>query len=1089
MPATKAKKGAKASKKDAGELFLIDGNSLAYRAFFALPESIATHDGRPTNAIYGLASMFAKMLIDHSPAAVVVAWDAGWSGREKTYKPYKAQRKSRPDLLKEQWPHFIPLAEAFGFSNVRVEGFEADDVIASLTKRARERGTDVMVVSGDRDVYQLVEDGVRVMTTSRGVTDTKIYDTEGVIERYGVPPDLVTDLIGLKGDTSDNIPGVPGIGDKTAATLLQEFGSLEEVLANVDKISGKKRKENLTKHAEDARISKQLATAILDIDFELDLEEVMSRTMDRGRLREFAREFELRQIIQRLEEELGEDYVPEAEVDEELEVIAEEGQPSDLAKGEAAVAIAGGRWAAADKKKVVAGDVGELSDLASELRPHPLIGHDIKSLGGGARHGLLAAAGDDGLDLRHDTMVGGYLLDPARRTYDLADIAAQRGLAAASAGEDEEEGSEKKGAEDDGQLELGAEPEEEVADPAAEARLVFELAALQRKSMEENGLEKLMDEVEMPLVEVLAEVERTGVKLDAKRLAEIGDGFEKRIDKLESEIHKLAGDEFTIGSPQQLAEVLFVKLGLTKKRRGKTGFSTDARVLGQIREEHEIVPKIETWRELTKLKSTYLDALPELIDPDTGRIHTTFNQTATATGRLSSTNPNLQNIPIRSDEGRPIRSCFVAPRGQRLLSADYNQIELRILAHIAGEDALREIFAARRGHPHRHRRRGPGRRPREGHARRALQGEDGQLRNRLRPLRLRPLGPPQHRAGGGRRLHRPLLRALSHGQGLHHGDGREGPRGGLRHHPARPPPPDPRAAVGPPPDPQPGRAPRGQHADPGHLGRHHQDRDGERAPRSRRGGHGDPPGPPDPRRAPVRGPGRGNGGGGRARGARDVRRLRARPAARGRRRRRPRLALSQVTRRPRVAPLGFVFAGSGETGCMDKVLFTPFGIAAGLAAGFVGKVAFDQIWKLIDEEEPPEPDQNDIDVRKLVIGLALQGAIFRAVRGVAEHQARRGFQRWSGALARRAAPRAEVATRPRSSLRRVDKGLAVFLMAVVGGLIALQAPINAGLGKETGSFAAALVSFAVGTSLLAAIVVLSGKAGGLGEATASPGTT
>jgi len=693
-PKTAAKKAfakKKAAKKAEDELFLIDGNSLAYRAFFALPESIATHDGRPTNAIYGLASMFAKMLIDHSPAAVVVAWDAGWSGREKTYAPYKAQRKSRPDLLVEQWPHFIPLAEAFGFSNVKVDGYEADDVIASLTKRAREQGTEVMVVSGDRDVYQLVEDGVRVMTTSRGVTDTKIYDTEGVVERYGVPPELVTDLIGLKGDTSDNIPGVPGIGDKTASQLLQEYGSLEEVLANVENISGAKRKQNLTEHAEDARISKQLATAVTDIDFELDLDEVMARSMDRGRLREFAREFELRQIIARLEEELGDDFVPEAEVDEELEVVAEEGTPSDLAKGEVSVAIAGGRWAAADAKKVVAGDVGELADLAAELRPRALCGHDIKSLGGGARHGLLAAAGDEGLDLRHDTMVGGYLLDPARRTYDLADIAAQRGLAAASPGDDEEK---KEAATDDGQLELGAEPEEEVADPAAEARLVYELAALQRKSMQENNLERLMDEVEMPLVEVLAEVERTGVKLDATRLGEIGDGFEKRIETLEKEIFELAGEEFTIGSPQQLAEVLFVKLGLTKKRRGKTGFSTDARVLGQIRDEHEIVPKIETWRELTKLKSTYLDALPELIDPDTGRIHTTFNQTATATGRLSSTNPNLQNIPIRSEEGRPIRSCFVAPRGQRLLSADYNQIELRILAHIADEDALRKIFAA-----------------------------------------------------------------------------------------------------------------------------------------------------------------------------------------------------------------------------------------------------------------------------------------------------------------------------------------------------------------------------------------------------------
>jgi DNA polymerase-1 len=685
VPATTQKKApAKGSKgkQKPGELFLIDGNSLAYRAFFALPESIATHDGRPTNAIYGLASMFAKMLIDHDPAAVVVTWDAGWSGRELTYEPYKSERKPRPDLLREQWPHLMPLAEAFGFTNIKVDGYEADDVIASLVKRAREQDVAVMVVSGDRDVYQLVDDGVRVMTTSRGVTDTKIYDREGVVERYGVPPELVTDLIGLKGDTSDNIPGVPGIGDKTAAQLLQEYGDLEGVLANIDKISGAKRKENLTNHAEDARISKKLATAITDIDVELDLDELMSQHMDRSRLREVAREFELRVILQRLEEELGADFVPDAKVEEELDVTAEQGTIGDLAKGDVALAIAGSSWAGYDGKRLVEGECPEFKQLADALEGRHLIGHDLKSLGGGAQYGLIAAAGEDGLDLRHDTMVGAYLLDPARRTYDLVDIAAQRGLAAAP--------KEQEGADGDAQLELGEEPP---PDPAAEARLVWEIAQRQRVSIRENGLEQLMDEVEMPLIEVLAAMEREGVLLDRKRLADIGEGFEQRIETLQAEIFELAGGEFTIGSPQQLAEVFFDKLGLTKKRRGKTGFSTDARVLSQIRDEHPIVAKVEQWRELTKLKNTYLDALPELIDPDTGRLHTTFNQTATATGRLSSTNPNLQNIPIRSEEGRPIRSCFVAPRGHRLLSADYNQIELRILAHIAEEDALREIFA------------------------------------------------------------------------------------------------------------------------------------------------------------------------------------------------------------------------------------------------------------------------------------------------------------------------------------------------------------------------------------------------------------
>src|SRR5262245_58400541 len=312
---------AKKEEKRGQELFLIDGNSLAYRAFFALPESIATADGRPTNAIYGFASMMAKLLIDFSPRAVIVAWDKGWSGRENVYAEYKSQRKSRPDLLKEQWPHLAPLAEAFGFKNVSVAGYEADDVIASLAKNASGEGIPVMIVSGDRDVYQLVGDGIRVMTASRGVTDTKVYDRDGVVERYGVPPELVTDFIGLKGDTSDNIPGVPGIGDKTAAELLQRFGSLEEVLCHVDEIYGARRKQNLTEHAEDARISKQLATMVLDVDVPIAVGDELRQTPDRSKLRDAANEFELRAVVQRLDDEWDE-VLPGRAVEETIEVEA-----------------------------------------------------------------------------------------------------------------------------------------------------------------------------------------------------------------------------------------------------------------------------------------------------------------------------------------------------------------------------------------------------------------------------------------------------------------------------------------------------------------------------------------------------------------------------------------------------------------------------------------------------------------------------------------------------------------------------------------------------------------------------------------------
>src|SRR3954451_4522147 len=289
------------------ELFLIDGNSLAYRAFFALPETIATSRGFPTNAIFGFASMLVKILTEYGPKATLVVWDAGMSGRAEISDDYKAGRKERPDLLSEQWPHLQPLVEAFGYRNVKVPGYEADDVISTLAQRAKAEGIEAMVVTGDRDMFQIVEPGIRGMATSRGITETKVYDREAVIERYGIPPDLIPDFYGLKGDTSDNIPGVPGIGDKTASQLLQRFGTLEKVLESVDEISGAKRKENLTNHAEDARISKQLATAERDIAAEVDLDECLAEPPDRSRLREFFREYELRAPLERLEEALGED--------------------------------------------------------------------------------------------------------------------------------------------------------------------------------------------------------------------------------------------------------------------------------------------------------------------------------------------------------------------------------------------------------------------------------------------------------------------------------------------------------------------------------------------------------------------------------------------------------------------------------------------------------------------------------------------------------------------------------------------------------------------------------------------------------------
>ncbi len=668
-------------------LFLIDGNSLVYRAFFALPETIATSRGEPTNAIFGFASMLVKLLTEYGVQPTVVAWDAGMSGREKDYSEYKAGRRKRPDLLREQWPQMEPLVDAFGYTNVKLEGYEADDVIATLAGRCAAAGHDVVVVTGDRDLFQIIEPGVSVMATGRGITDTKLYDREAVEDRYGIPPELIPDFVGLKGDTSDNIPGVPGIGDKTAAQLLQRFGDLETVLASVDEISGAKRKENLTEHADDARVSKKLATAIRDLEVDIDLDAVVARGPDRSRLRETFREFELRDPLRRLEEALGEgdEAAPRATPETTVDLAASEVPANGLAKLDGPLATLAAareeppeqlemeladtaerplRFAAfAGGNDVLVGEAAALTEITQAWGERPLVTHDWKSL---AVSEPAAAAPP----LEHDTMVAAYLIDPARRGYALDELIEDEGI-----------GVSVKGADDDG-----------VAARSVATRI---LAERQRERLSEDGLASLFDDIELPLVEVLVEMERAGVKLDTKALAKIDKRVEKDVLALEEGIYRLADGEFTIGSPQQLGEVLFEKLGLSKRRRGKTGFSTDARVLASIRDEHEIVAEVERWRELTKLKSTYLDALPVLIDPQTGRLHTTFSQVTAATGRLSSTDPNLQNVPVRTELGREIRACFVAEPGNRLVSADYSQVELRLLAHIAGEDALKEIF--RRG--------------------------------------------------------------------------------------------------------------------------------------------------------------------------------------------------------------------------------------------------------------------------------------------------------------------------------------------------------------------------------------------------------
>ncbi len=652
------------------ELFLIDGNSLAYRAFFALPESIATSTGMPTNAIFGFASMLVKILTEHGAKPTIVVWDAGSSGRKELYSEYKAQRSSRPDLLKQQWPHLEEIVDAFGYRNISVAGYEADDVIASIAEKARNAGIPVVILTGDRDAFQLIDPDsrVRVMATARGITETKTYDHQAVIDRYGIAPEQIPDFYGLKGDTSDNIPGVPGIGDKTAAELLQRFGDLDTVLASVDEISGAKRKQNLVEHADNARISRRLATMVRDIEVDVDPQTEVAREPDRSKLRDVFREFELRDPLRRLEEALGTDEAaPAPEASTTVGAKVREGSVGEIAKlpdGELHIVVAAPeapegvlfvdashwRFAAYAGDVVLVGECEGPDAVVDACGQRAVIAHDAKALD-------VVPPG-----LAHDTMLGAFLLEPARRGFPFAELCEERGFAS------------------------------DLKDPlAADAVLMAALAAWQREQIEDRGLQSLMADVELPLVVVLRAMEVEGVRLNTERLDAITTRVREEVGTLEREIWDLTGEEFVIASPQQLGQILFEKLGLSRKRRGKTGFSTDARVLQAIRDEHPVIPKIERWRELNQLAKTYLDVLGHLTDAR-DRIHTTFLQAGAQTGRVASKDPNMQNVPIRTPLGREIRGCFEGEGDNVLTSADYSQVELRVLAHVADEPVLKEIF-------------------------------------------------------------------------------------------------------------------------------------------------------------------------------------------------------------------------------------------------------------------------------------------------------------------------------------------------------------------------------------------------------------
>ena len=641
------------------DLFLVDGNNLAYRAFFALPEELATTEGFPTNALLGFTNMLFKLLSDYKPKGVAVAWDTRPVHRaavaEAADVVYKEGRRPMADLLREQFPFFRPIVEAFGYRNLEFEGWEADDVIATLATRADEAGVRTCVVSTDRDAFQLVSDNVCLMMTPRGVSDVQVYTPERVEARYGIRPDQIPDFIGLKGDTSDNIPGVPGIGDKTAGQLVAQYGSLEGVYEHLDELSPGRRK-NLTEHEDDARTSKELATMRRDLELDCNPAELVLAPPDRSQLREMFRRFEFRGLLNRIDT-LDEAVPAAVRVVSGTSVSWETVDALPSLTGSISVAVGGDRVAVAREGEPVL--VAPLpADLAVALRGTVVTAHDYKAL---PQLTQLPA---------EDTLIAAYLIEPGRPGYELDDLAAEYGVEAIP------------------------EPaaEEETAALVRSAEVPRRLAPLLRARLRERGSEELYDRIELPLTAVLAAMEDAGVKIDTYRMGEITARLSDRVEELESRAYELAGEEFMLGSTQQVARVLFDELKLTPGRKGKTGYSTDTRVLRTIRDEHPIVEVIEDWRELTKLVNTYLGPLPTLIGAD-GRLHTHFNQAVAATGRLSTSNPNLQAIPIRTELGREIRSAFVAEPGHRLVSADYSQVELRILAHVSGEPKLREAFA------------------------------------------------------------------------------------------------------------------------------------------------------------------------------------------------------------------------------------------------------------------------------------------------------------------------------------------------------------------------------------------------------------
>lgn len=709
-----------------GKLVLIDGHALAFRAYHALPADLSTARGELTNAVFGFTSMLLNVIRDEKPDYLIVAFDTGRTFRHEEYAEYKAHRARMPQELIDQMERIRQIVEAMNIPILETEGFEADDVLGTLARQAAEEGLSTFIVTGDSDIFQLVNPHVRVVLTGRRLSDTKTYDEEGVRRRYGLEPKQLIDFKALAGDSSDNIPGVRGVGKKTATPLLQKYGSVEGVYDHLDEITSTRAKTALEKGRDSAFLSKRLVTIRTDVPVTLKPEAARFGDFDRPAVTELFRELEFRRLIPRLpggapaapvgQLSLFEQPPKETETattgkyhlvdtDKALDALAQalarakaiafdtETTGTDPMRVElVGLALAVGpdegyyvplghqtgdpqlSW------EVVRGRLEPfLKDLAIPKYAHNA-GYDVLVL---ARHGLQTRG------VTFDTMLAEWVLDPASRNLGLKNLARLRlGL----------EMTEIKTLIGSGKSQRSmAQVPVSQAGPyaAADAYATYSLVEPLEKELRERQLWSLFTDVEMPLVPVLVAMERSGVKLDVDYLRAMSETLTHRLAELTEQIQRLVGRSFNIGSTQQLSDALFVTLGLSAKgiRKTKSGhYSTAADVLEKLRGQHEVINFLLEQRTLSKLKSTYVEALPQLVNPATGRVHTSFKQTGTVTGRLSSRNPNLQNIPIRTEQGRQVRRAFVAEEGWLFLGADYSQVELRVLAHISQDPGLLEAF-------------------------------------------------------------------------------------------------------------------------------------------------------------------------------------------------------------------------------------------------------------------------------------------------------------------------------------------------------------------------------------------------------------